>query len=198
MKVSLVIVNIDRSAELLAEPSRFSSQERLASCAKIKNPLVRAQGYAAELALSYALSGDRFDPPVYRREKNGKPVIEDGYVSLSHSGKYAVCAYYPSPVGVDLEVWRDVRPSLAKRLLSDSEKTGDPDSGFLLRKFVVKEAFLKMTGEGITGGFRELTADGGLIYRRGEKAAVYRTVDTDEYFLAVVSPEEFEVETVEL
>ncbi|MBO4384793.1 MAG: 4'-phosphopantetheinyl transferase superfamily protein [Clostridia bacterium] len=198
MKTKLVIVNIDRSAELLNAPERFSSAERLIRSKKIKNPLVRAQGLAAELALSYALSGEMLLPPEYRREKSGKPVIEDGFISLSHSGRFAVCAYSPVPVGVDIEIPRPVRASVKKRLLSAEELEEWLDGFSLLKRFVIKEAYLKMTGEGVFGGLSSLTVTGGRIIRGGETAAVCRSFDTDEYFLALVSAEDTDTELIEL
>lgn len=198
MKTKLVIVNIDRSSGLLSAPERFSSYDRLLRSAKIKNPLVRAQGLAAELALSYALSGEKLLPPEYRCEKSGKPVIENGYISLSHSGKFAVCAYSPFPVGVDIEIPRPVRASVRKRILSAEELEEGLDDHALLKRFVIKEAYLKLTGEGVFGGLSSLTVRDGQIKRSGGTTAVFRTFDTDEYFLALAVTEYTETELIEL
>ena len=178
MKASLVIVDIARCAELLERPERFCSEDRLIRCASLENAAARMQGLAAELALSYALSGDRFEPPDYRRDENGKPIIEGGYVSLSHSGNFAVCAYAPCPVGVDIEERRAVSPAAARRILTEAEFSeyssgGDPD--LALSRFVMKEAYLKLTGDGVFGGMNRIFERDGQVFRDGvRKGFSYR------------------------
>ena len=166
MSIDLVIVDIERCRSVLSEPDRFCSAKRLEKARRIANGSVRMQSYAAELALSYALSGKRLLPPVYRYEKSGKPVIDNGYISLSHSGRYAVCALSLFPVGVDIEMLRSISPLLGKRILTEEEqallKVGN-DEHYLLRKFVVKEAYLKLTGEGIGGGMNSISEIDGQI-----------------------------------
>ena len=170
MKVDIVIVNIEGNLGLLSAPERFSSPERLIRCGRISNAERRLQGYAAELALSLALSGEALLPPEYSYDGRGKPVIEGGFVSLSHSGRFAVCALSPVPVGIDIEAERDVDPKLAPRILSPmelEEYRAAPSGRYLLERFVIKEAYLKLTGEGVFGGMSELHVHGGLIFRRG-------------------------------
>lgn len=178
--VKLVIVNIEKCARLLERPERFSSKARLDKCASIKNERVRMQGYGAELALSYALSGSKLEPPEYRCEESGKPVIESGFISLSHSGNFAVCAYSPVPVGVDIEEYREVSPAAAKRILTESELSEFARAGskYLIDRFVMKEAFLKLTGEGVFGGMDRVFEKDGRIFRDGvSKAFSFRFGD---------------------
>lgn len=192
MDALLVIINIDLNAELLKCPERFCSEGRLKKSAAIRNDAVRMQSYAAELALSYALSGEKLLPPEYRYEKNGKPVIEGGFISLSHSGRYAVCAYSDCPVGVDIEVPRRVDPNIAKRVLSEKELEeyrSSADENYLLRKFVMKEAFLKMTGEGITGGLSGIEERDGEVLRNGRHAGYCVRFGEKEFTGFVVSKE---------
>ena len=199
METKLVIVDIRSSMEALMHPEVFCSEGRLSRCAGIKNEKARLQGYAAELALSYALSGSELRPPVYRYIENGKPVIDCGFISLSHSGNFAVCAYSPVPVGVDIEEHRAVRPSVSKRLLSDSEAERydlSTDEHFLLKKFVMKEAYLKMTGEGITGGLRDIEEQDGIVLRSGIPSAFFVPLSSEGFIGALVSLEKTEVGTI--
>ena len=48
----------------------------------------------------------------------GKPVITDGYISLSHSGQYVVLAVSDTPVGIDIEDTARIRDfdALAARM----------------------------------------------------------------------------------
>ena len=72
----------------------------------------------AELLLYRALGA----PVEYALGENGKPYIDGGqHFSLSHSGKYAVCAVADCEVGVDIEHPRENSARLAKRFFTASE-----------------------------------------------------------------------------
>ena len=53
----------------------------------------------------------------------GKPSVEkDGvYVSVSHSGPWAVCVTADAPVGVDVEVVRSAQEKFMRRVCSEQE-----------------------------------------------------------------------------
>lgn len=196
MNAGIYIVNTAQCADVLSRPERFSSPGRLSRCASMGSEARRLQGFAAELALSFAISGERLAPPVYRYEKSGRPVLEEGFVSLSHSGDHAVCAYSPAPVGVDIEVVRAVKPSLAARILSPREleefRRG-AEEHYLLRKFIVKEACLKMTGEGLGGGMSSVEETDGAVFRDGAPAAHARFFFGSGFIGCVVSQEPSEL-----
>lgn len=195
MKVKLVIVNTEDCMKLLSQPERYCSEGRLLRCRKTLNAGVRQQGYAAELALSYCISGEALLPPDYRYEKSGKPVIDGGYISLAHSGKYAVCAYCDAPVGVDIEVNRVVSPGLSRRVLSAAEReeyAALSENEYLLRKFVIKEAYFKLTGEGIGGRFADLTEENGSLLRRGEPVGFAHQFFPDVAIGCIVTEEKLE------
>jgi len=89
---------------------------------------------------------------------SGKPVAEvkgnEVFVSLTHSGNFVACALSNNPVGIDLEVKRDFNPRVLKALC-DAErefvaKSKDEAIAFL-KIWTAKEAYLKMTGEGLAG-----------------------------------------------
>lgn len=195
MKTRIVIVNIASCKGLLSHPERFCSEGRLKKCAAIGNGAVRMQGYTAELALSYALSGERLSPPVYSYGENGKPVIESGFISLSHSGNWAVCAVSDAPIGIDIEEIRPIGRGIARRILSPIERRefeACSDTNYLLRKFVMKEAFFKMTGEGISGSFRDVFLSEGRLFRGGVSAGFPVFFDTPDYFCCLVSASRIE------
>ena len=107
----------------------------------------------------------------------GKPQVADMpvYISISHSGEYAVAVAAESPVGIDIEKIRTIRPGMAKRICTDGEieelfGTADVPredameyserealSLKLLRLWTLKEAYLKNLGEGLSGGLRSLS-----------------------------------------
>ena len=59
-----------------------------------------------------------------RWDDTGKPAVDAGgvYVSVSHSGPYAVCAAADVPVGVDVEVVRSADEKFMRLALNEAEK----------------------------------------------------------------------------
>ncbi len=67
------------------------------------------------------------------------------HVSISHSGPWIACGVSEQPIGIDLEQRRD-RPALAsfdQLLRNGDEAPGSLDLPALLRRWVVKEAYIK-------------------------------------------------------
>ena len=96
-------------------------------------------------------------PEVFVTER-GKPYFQDNPVhfSISHTKKHVFCVLSDRPVGIDAEeVSRNIRPELAEKILSASEKNQYEQSEnrkeALLRFWVLKEAAAKCTGEGLRG-----------------------------------------------
>ena len=90
--------------------------------------------------------------------ERGKPYFQDNPVhfSISHTKKHVFCVLSDRPVGIDAEeVSRNIRPELAEKILSASEKNQYEQSKnrkeALLRFWVLKEAAAKCTGEGLRG-----------------------------------------------
>jgi phosphopantetheinyl transferase len=90
----------------------------------------------------------------------GKPECAGGpHVSISHSGELVVCAVGDAPVGVDVETRppRDVE-AVAERYFTAAEArwiATDPSSRFPML-WVLKEAYLKALGIGLSGGLDSL------------------------------------------
>lgn len=95
------------------------------------------------------------DCPPIRTGERGKPYFEDSplYFSISHTKNHAFCILSDRPVGIDAEeLDRRINPKLAEKILSPAEKArydGEPET--LLRLWVLKEASVKLTGEGLRG-----------------------------------------------
>ena len=136
----------------------FVSADRRARMASLKNIADRRRSLGAELALHAALSRhmDGYaPPPFYDRLPGGKPVLRNArgwHISLAHAGNWAVCALHRAPVGVDIE-------------------RKDRASAIPVREWVGVESYLKLTGEGLSGGFRTLCARETEIFRLGARVA---------------------------
>lgn len=96
-------------------------------------------------------------PPIVTGAR-GKPYFEGSnlHFSISHSKNHAFCALSEHPVGIDAEeLDRKISPRLAEKILSPSEKLryeAAEDKHLTLLKFwVLKEASVKLTGEGLRG-----------------------------------------------
>ena len=88
-------------------------------------------------------------------DENDKPRIEGDpmYISMSHSGAWAVCAVADKPVGVDVEVIRGAQEKFIDRVCSEEEQKyiRYGDAGCFQRFWecwTAKEALFKLTGKG--------------------------------------------------
>lgn len=107
----------------------------------------------------------------FRYGPNGKPYLQDHpfYFNLSHSGEYVFCAISDREVGVDIQQYRPVDESrLARRFFSVEEQKAltrcldsEERRKLFYRLWTRKEAYGKLTGEGITAsmGRNVLPAD---------------------------------------
>ena len=88
-------------------------------------------------------------------DENDKPYVQGNpvYISMSHSGNWAVCAMDKKPVGVDVEVIRGVQEKFIARVCSAEEQKyiRYGNAGCLTRFWecwTAKEALFKLTGKG--------------------------------------------------
>ena len=96
-------------------------------------------------------------PPI-RIAQRGKPYFENCglHFSISHTRNHAFCALAEKPVGIDAEeLDRKIDLRLAEKILSPAEKARYDAAAdqpmALLRLWVLKEASVKLTGEGLRG-----------------------------------------------
>ncbi len=88
-------------------------------------------------------------------DEDGKPtVMASGvYLSVSHSGAWAVCVTADVPVGVDVEAVRSVQEKFMRRVCSDAEMAylrpgEDGDCRRFWETWTAKESLFKLTGKG--------------------------------------------------
>jgi len=88
--------------------------------------------------------------PLLEHSQRGKPEFSGKtgcWLSISHSGGYALCALSDDgPVGVDIEVVRPHREGLPRYAMTDAEfSVFDGTWENFCRAWVLKESFCKMT-----------------------------------------------------
>ena len=144
-----------------------------------------------EYTLQELLSGEEEPVPVrYAYGERGKPYLcdRDFFFSLSHSGDYVICAISPREVGADIQRMRtkgeqrlaDRFFSAAERALLQSCVDQNQRQELFFRLWTRKEAYGKMTGEGIAAAigkdFSSLEAEwmSGLVWEEAVVAGGYR------------------------
>lgn len=101
-------------------------------------------------------------------KKNGKPYFNNHpeiHYNISHSGDYVLCAIGSRSLGIDIQRHKPVDiKKMAKHTLSqteyDSIKNSPTKEIDFFRYWVMKESYLKWTGEGITRDLRKLDMQG--------------------------------------
>lgn len=98
------------------------------------------------------------DMPDILVTERGKPYFASGapWFSITHTKRHVFCVLSDRPVGIDAEeLDRRIKPGLAEKILSSGElaqyrQAEDPRRA-LLTFWVLKEALVKYTGEGLRG-----------------------------------------------
>jgi phosphopantetheinyl transferase len=93
--------------------------------------------------------------PESRLTNRGKPYFTDGklHFSVSHTDRRVFCVLSDNPVGIDAEeLGRDIDLRLAEKIVSPTEKQrldrAEDKRLALLKLWVLKEAYAKLTGRG--------------------------------------------------
>lgn len=92
---------------------------------------------------------------------NGKPYIASGeyHFNISHSKDYVACAVSNCNVGVDIEQPRFIPRKLNSKILSKKEIGACGDNECLLKTWVIKEAYSKYIGKGVSLSFSSFSVD---------------------------------------
>jgi phosphopantetheinyl transferase len=153
------------SADLAAVTDADMHPQDLAQAERFKSEL-RRQQYIASRAMLRALLGEHTGAPAasfdLSADERGKPICAGGpAISISHSGDTVACAVMDAgDVGIDIEFPGRSRniSGIAERYFSPGEAewlaAQPPDRFYML--WVLKEAWLKAVGTGISGGLDRL------------------------------------------
>lgn len=148
----MIIVYICKTEKLNLNDCRLCNlveKGRLQKAMRYVNEAARKNCICAYLLLCLHLkrSGAACKPEL-KQKFDGKPYIESGQeFSFSHSGDYALCAVSQLSVGADIEMQRNLNETVVKRII----KENDNKVLSSVAVFSAKEAYLKLTGEGLLG-----------------------------------------------
>ncbi len=142
----------------LASALQQISGQRREQALRFKHELGQRTCVLAYLLLKRALHEEYGidENPLFEYNEHGKPSIvghPDIYFNLSHCRQAVVCAVSDQPIGIDVESVRVFKESLVRYTMNDDEvqlilSAERPDVAFT-RLWTMKEARLKLTGEGI-------------------------------------------------
>ena len=135
------------------------SEQRREQALRDKHELGQRTCTLAYLLLKRALREEFSieENPIFEYGEHGKPSIAghpDIHFNLSHCKEAVACAVSRRPIGIDVESIHRFSESLVRYTMNDSEveeilKAERPDVAFI-RRWTMKEARLKLTGEGIS------------------------------------------------
>lgn len=95
----------------------------------------------------------------FYRDANGKPRCLNSFAkfNISHSGTKVACAVSDNEIGIDIEINRSHPSTTIDRFATENEKKYiDKAEENFLKIWVLKEAYVKCTGEGINGNLKNI------------------------------------------
>ena len=131
-------------------PSDISSLQKMATEAErgfVAN--VKSLHRQAEMILTRILLREIFgDDVVYSHDENGAPIVNrDCFISVSHCADEVVIALNStSPIGIDIEVWREQLARVFPRVMSPAEVKFYNTKQLMLQAWTAKEAIYKAVG----------------------------------------------------
>lgn len=148
------VQSFERSLQLLPP-------ERREYAFHFKHPEDQKRSALAWLLLAYGLRKEygMEAVPKFRKAASGKPFLLGAHMpffSLSHSGDFVGCALHDQEIGLDIQKITEPRDSLIRRVCTQEELASLKSSQDFCRIWAMKESAVKLTGEGITGNFRDI------------------------------------------
>lgn len=137
--------------------------------------------------------------PDFQRTASGKPFFAGENMpsfNLSHSGPFVGCGLHREEIGLDIQKLTPAKPSLVRRVCTDEEQASVKSDLDFCRIWAMKESAAKLTGEGITGSFRDILVLHPEIHTRavplenGAGFLAYSTYARQELSIVKVSAKE--------
>jgi len=127
--------------------------------------------------------------PQFGYSENGKPYLKEFphiHFNLSHCKNAVICIIGDSPVGCDVEeIFDSLDTDLCNFVFNEGEilaiNSADNPNVEFSRFWTMKEAYLKLTGEGLTDNIKP------LLDSIGDKVRFNTIVDSDDKFVISVA-----------
>ena len=131
------------------------------------------------------------------KTNKGKPYLEENadiYFNISHTKGAVAIAFCDSETGVDIEHERPINPKIAGRHFCDDEmiviEKSNNTNAELLKMWTRKEAYIKMSGEGLSSGLNTFNTLDKKIARK------IKTFEIEGFYISVCSEKECNFEII--
>lgn len=155
-EISNLIDEIKKDENALEVYFEKLGQKRIEDILKNKRAEDRARALGASLLLLFALKKEGYKGeklPDYNYYAKGKPYIlgiESLKFNISHSENIITCVISRREVGVDIERDREMTKATIARVFTENERKTIVNESDYIRLWTMKEAYAKLTGEGIS------------------------------------------------
>lgn len=149
------------SAQSFERSLQLLPPERKEYALHFKQPEDQKRSALAWLLLAYGLRKEygMEAVPKFQKAASGKPFfpgVHMPFFNLSHSGDFVGCALHDQEIGLDIQKITEPRDALLRRVCTQEELASLKSSQDFCRIWTMKESAVKLTGEGITGNFRDI------------------------------------------
>lgn len=173
MRAQIYVANINNMDVRKDELEKLLPPLRAKAVHKYKDVQARLRSTVAWLLLEKILAGGKkIHENLLQYGKYGKPRLK-GYphYNLSHAGQYVALAIADTQIGVDIEPWKEgdflALASVAFHSVEQEQLKLDIGMESYFDTWVLKEAYLKMSGLGLSGDPRSFYTE-----KMGEKAII--------------------------
>lgn len=131
------------------------------------------------------------------KTNKGKPYLEGNdniHFNISHTQGAVAIAFCDSETGVDIEHERPINPKIAGRHFCDDEmivvEKSNNTNAELLKMWTRKEAYIKMSGEGLSSGLNTFNTLDEKIAKK------IKTFEIEGFYISVCSEKECDFEII--
>lgn len=189
----MAVVYILNANKLSTDLSRYDNinNRRLEKIKKSTNQLFIKEQLGSNLLLNDILENNYFKDInllEYVYNESGKPYLKDDnlYFSLSHSNGIVALTVSKEEIGLDIELIKPIKESVAKRIMNENEyriySSLDKNKKitYFYEVWTSKEAYVKKLGTTISLNPSNIEIDEDILIKR-------ITIDNNEYMLAVTN-----------
>lgn len=189
----MAVVYILNANKLTTDISKYTNldKRRLEKIKKSTNQLFIKEQLGSNLLLNDILENNYFKDInllEYVYNESGKPYLKDDnlYFSLSHSNGIVALTVSKEEIGLDIELIKPVKDSVAKRIMNDREYNiyssldKNKKVTYFYEVWTSKEAYVKKLGTTISLNPSNIEIDEDILIKR-------IIIDNNEYILAVTN-----------
>lgn len=165
----------------------------------------RKRSFGASIIIKKILDENGFCEKDLKYSKNEKPIVDNLFFNVSHSGNYVVGVLSDCEVGCDIEKISEASLEIAERYFCPTEleyiKSADDKNKAFFTLWTLKESYMKMTGRGMSlalDSFEIIPVKNGFILGNSlEKNCFFKSIEFDGYIFSVSNEFDFVLDNVD-